>query len=66
MHLMYIYISIFIFNVCQLEDISLLATLLRVLARMSEWRKQDIKCLIILRSGEGVTSITEDNSSYLF
>ena len=45
-------------------------TLLRVLARMSNWRKQVIKRekfyhdkMIILRWGDDVTSFTKDNSA---
>ena len=40
-------------------------TLLRVLARMLKWRKQviNVRSLIILRSGEGLTSFNKDNSA---
>ena len=37
--------------------------LLRVVARMSWWRKQEIKHFIILRSEGGVTFFTKDNSA---
>ena len=44
------------------ENVVAVVTLLRVLARMSKWGKQVIKCrslIIILLSGEGVTSFTK-------
>ena len=40
-------------------------TLTRVLARMSKWENKlsNVRSLIILRSGEGVTSFTKGNSA---
>ena len=43
------------------ENVVAVVVLLRVFARMSWWRKQDIKSFIILPSGERVTSFTKDD-----
>ena len=36
--------------------LSILSSASRILARMSYWRKRAMKCFIVLRSGEGLTS----------
>ena len=48
-----------------LENVVAVVTLLRVLARMSKWRKQvvSVRSFIILRSREGVPSFTKVNSA---
>ena len=53
------------------ENVLAVVTLLRVLARMSKWRKQfvkkiNVRSFIILRSGEGVTCFIKDNSANFF